>query len=101
MAGVVVAERGPQEDDAGVDDEEMAQVHGGVVDAGGADAVEQGGGLLLANAAEGEHAALAEKVEHADASRLAPVLAVGSEGHVTPTEKALDHRPAVSPREGH
>jgi hypothetical protein len=74
----------------------MAQVHGG----GAADAVEQSGGLLLPNASEGEHAALAEEVEYADAARLAPVLVVGSEGHVTAV-KALDHRSAVSAREGH
>ncbi|OEL32209.1 hypothetical protein BAE44_0006769 [Dichanthelium oligosanthes] len=37
---------------------------------------------MMPGAAEGAGAALAEEVEHADAARLAPVLAVGCEGQV-------------------
>uniref|UniRef100_A0A0E0BZC9 Uncharacterized protein n=1 Tax=Oryza meridionalis TaxID=40149 RepID=A0A0E0BZC9_9ORYZ len=87
-----VAERRPGDDAVGVGHEQVAQVHGLAAAAAAApDAVQQRGDLLLPDAAEGEDAARAEEVEHDDAARLAPELAVGRERHVAAVEEPLRH----------
>ncbi|BAS71133.1 Os01g0227350, partial [Oryza sativa Japonica Group] len=97
-----VAERGARDDAVGVGHEQVAQVHGLAATANAAaapDAVEERGDLLLPDAAEGGDAARAEEVEHADAARLAPELAVWREHHVTPIDEPLRHAHPGAARE--
>jgi hypothetical protein len=83
----VVTESGARDDAARVGDEEVAQVH----EAAAVDAIEQHGGLALPCPAERMDTARAEEVEHAHASRLAPVLTVGREHHVAAVQESLGH----------
>ncbi|RLN25032.1 hypothetical protein C2845_PM07G39680 [Panicum miliaceum] len=88
---IPVAERGARDGGLGVGDEGVAEVDH-AASLRGADVGDQRGGLLLPDAAEGAGAARAEEAEHADAARLAPVLAVGREGDVAgAVDEAVGH----------